>query len=130
MSDRELLELAANAGADAGLPIIESVAGPQILCRKTIDGVEHYRIWNPIEDDGDAFRLAVKLGEKFPCFLLGIFNRSAFPHARASIVHRNVDETYIEQDDNADMSETARRAIVRAAAEIGRTQTAEQSEKP
>ena len=104
MTDIELMKLAAKA---AGLPWDKWVD----------DGNDS---WNPLEDDGDALRLAVKLGEKFPCFTLGIFNRAAFPHACASVVHGNGDETYVEQDDNADMAETTRRAIVRAAAEIGK----------
>ena len=61
MTDRELLELAAKAAAAAGMAIIDSEAGPQILERTSSDGTECYRIWNPLTDDGDALRLAVKL---------------------------------------------------------------------
>lgn len=122
MTDRELLEAAAEA---AGMSLGKAQDKRWFYCEHGQCGEGMYLIhenllefWNPQTDDGDAFRLAVKLGEKFPCFMMGIFSRSAFPYASASIVHRNGDETYIEQDDNADMAETARRAIVRAAAAL------------
>ena len=53
--------------------------------------------WNPLDDDGDALRLAVKL------FLLEAFQ----------LAHREV-------SDAVDIYVATRRAIVRAAAEIGR----------
>lgn len=46
MNDRELLELAAK------------VAGLEVVTPTMLDHGQ----WNPIEDDGDALRLAVKLG--------------------------------------------------------------------
>jgi hypothetical protein len=121
MTDRELLEKAARAAGIVGSWEIDS---------SSVQGREYFNVpydnhnmlsgfeWNPLREDGDALRLAVKLGEKFPCFMLGIFNRAAFPHACASVAHGDGEETYVEQDDNADMAETTRRAIVRAAAAI------------
>lgn len=127
MTDRELLEAAAEA---AGIKVVRSRLDDPMNRDFLIENSPRNREqaagpWSPLTDDGDAFRLAVKLGEKFPCFTMGIFSRSAFPHASASIVHRNGDETYIEQDDNADMEETARRAIVRAAAALTRMESKE-----
>jgi hypothetical protein len=59
--------------------------------------------WNPLKDDGDALRLAVKLG---------LFTRPEFYHFRSL-------ERFAGQD--ADEYTATRRAITRAAAEIGKT---------
>jgi hypothetical protein len=115
MTDRELLEKAARAAGIEWFGVFGDESNP---CIYFDIGEDEVIEWNPLTDDGDALRLAVKLGEKFPCFMLGIFNRAAFPHACASVAHGDGEETYVEQDDNADMAETTRRAIVRAAAAI------------
>ena len=92
-TDRELLELAAKAPGVTDL----------------IDELwEHRRAtWNPLTDDGDALRLAVNL--------------------RISVsIGKDVVEAYIGQSDGkleaskSNLLSAARRAIVRAAAEIGR----------
>ncbi len=49
MTDKELLELAARAAG------IDVEAG----CKRNKDALENW--WNPLTDDGDALRLAVKL---------------------------------------------------------------------
>ena len=119
MTDAKLLELAARAAIRAGMPIIQDRDGPQILYRTEANGNECYRIWNPIKDDGDAFRLAVKL--------------------RLYISHQNIGRVFVDITDNegryyptaarwkgaseeygADPNAATRRAIVEAAAEIGR----------
>lgn len=102
MTDRELLELAAKAaniehGADrldCGLSI-------------TLPGGRHHSLprWNPLEDDGDALRLAVQLGITF----------RHFGHKVSAVGTTQFDE-YVGDDPYA----ATRRAIVRAAAEIGR----------
>jgi hypothetical protein len=56
MNDRELLERAARAAGIAPLFWHES----HWLC-ETRDGSPRYK-WNPLTDDGDALRLAVRLG--------------------------------------------------------------------
>lgn len=92
MDDRELLELAAKA---TGAEWVER--GYWILPRA--DEVWHE--WDPLNDDGDALRLAVKL--------------SLIPgYMRHSDMHMTIYEG------DAKLAET-RRAIVRAAAEIGRS---------
>lgn len=59
MTDRELLELAAKA---AGSDVFELDGGWVQKIGKEIDGLERWvGRWNPLEDDGDALRLAVKL---------------------------------------------------------------------
>jgi len=95
MSDRELLELAAKA---AGYTLREQYAGYPPIAE------ELNAAWNPLTDDGDALRLAVKLGllKGHPA-LLHEFASTVFPGGAP-------------QDPYA----ATRRAIVRAAAEIGR----------
>ena len=92
-SDRELLEMAAKA------------AGVELVTPTMID----HDLWNPLDDDGDALRLAVKLE-------LDILRFPAFGEAQVC-----------SQDGVADEAESTsicpyaatRRAIVRAAAAIG-----------
>lgn len=107
MDDRTLLELAAKA---AGL---EFDSGRQLnptyyLVREVGSALnDDWRGWNPLANDGDAFRLAVKL--------------------QLTIKHRTVDidvsKGNISVSEHAptyrDALEATRRAIVRAAAAIG-----------
>jgi hypothetical protein len=91
-TDRELLELAARAAGlrlnHQGHPTSGNYYDPPD-CE-----------WNPLTDDGDALRLAVKL--------------NLWEAIR--MAHRLVSDT-------VDIYAATRRAIVRAAAEIGRTKT-------
>ena len=85
MTDKELLELAAKAAWDAmDNQMIESG-------------------WNPLTDDGDALRLAVKLN---------LFNTRSkgYEWPDAELFARHEDDPYA----------ATRRAITRAAAEIGK----------
>lgn len=87
MTDRELLELAAKAAGIEGFWVdgfsyrVETPSG-------------HY-FWNPLTDDGEALRLAVKLGMWMPSGM-DPFQKEPDPYA------------------------ATRRAIVRAAAQIGK----------
>ncbi len=99
MTDRELLELAAKA---AGIDWIKDCVWIENGFYSPL--AKHERIsWNPLTDDGDALRLAVKLG---------LFSGPEFHHFRA-----------LERFGQSPPDEYAatRRAIVRAAAEIGRS---------
>lgn len=106
MSDRELLELAARA-ADykvefdfRGVAHIHNGSGPQ-----------SWEPWNPLEEDGDAFRLAVKL-RITPSMASIDTSRQIYtqpPHLAP----------IFEPVGNDELAAT-RRAIVRAASEIGR----------
>ena len=110
MTDREYLELAAKA---AGY----SFDG-QVLRNNETDF--EYDGWNPLADDGDALRLAVKLG-------LVVESDSK----AASSVVRNTNPSWMPEgswdvhsvNHNDNPFVATRRAIVRAAAEIGRNMT-------
>lgn len=103
MTDRELLELAAKA---AGIEVTgdESKLGLQYVNGSEDSPFTDY--WNPLTDDGDALRLAVNLR-----MLVDIYDRQS--EAGISKI-----EFAIEPSNNDPYAAT-RRAIVRAAAEIG-----------
>lgn len=94
MTDRELLELAAKAaGVSLRLDILR-------------DESREWEGWNPLTDDGDALRLAVQL-------LNWPHGGRAFDNAVTAMVAVG----QLPSDPYA----ATRRAIVRAAAEIGKT---------
>ena len=104
MSDKELLELAAKA---AGVEIGWDSQGA-FLYEPEICALSD--AWNPLENDAQALRLAVKLGLEI---------RTDGPYLIA-VTPRYVDnELYEERGE--DPYAATRRAIVRAAAEIGRS---------
>jgi hypothetical protein len=100
MTDRELLEAAAKA---AGLMVSKGNRDP--LGRVWADG----KVWNPLTDDGDALRLAVKLSLE-----IYIDDGTATYVDEACSGIQQVIEPH-----NGDPYASTRRAIVRAAAEIG-----------
>lgn len=111
-TDRELLELAAKA---AGLNVVWYGAhfGEGFRIKGEQVGYRHGQPWNPLNDDGDALRLAVKLNLQVTP---GTYNKdeaSAF-HAGAGEAHEHV---HYQQD----LLAATRRAIVLAAAQIGKT---------
>lgn len=95
-ADKELLKLAAKA---AGIELHQWVESCNEFMTTNSDG------WNPLTNDGDALRLAVTLG---------LFTGAEFYHFRSL-------ERFAGQD--VDEYTATRRAIVRAAAEIGRAMT-------
>lgn len=97
MTDRELLELAAKA---AGINL-QWMGGP----------VGNYN-WNPLFDDGDALRLANRLG-------LSITHTTCEDDAPIVRVGYDCTPNYIQLPAFPDCDDATRRAIVRAAAEIG-----------
>lgn len=106
MTDRELIELAARA---AGIE----------LCIWGTKGEENIAImpsgrpWNPLADDGDAFRLAVKLQLIVRCY--------------ANVVIVDGDGISVMESYSDDPYAATRRAITRAAAEIGKAMNQEQT---
>jgi hypothetical protein len=108
MKDRELLELAAKA---AGIS--------PVLCYETarnclrIGNRQSYALWRPLTDDGDALRLAANLGVS----LIFLFSNLEGGYKRG-VVARHM---HIEAEEwGNDIADCTRRAIVRAAAEIGK----------
>ncbi len=99
-ADRELLELAAKA---AGIRL--EWDGPPDKWQPMYYEGKTYHSFDPLEDDGDALRLAVQLGITF----------RRFGHKVSAVGTTQCDE-YVGDDPYA----ATRRAIVRAAAEIGR----------
>ena len=114
-NDRELLELAAKA---AGIEISQwsnCQAGGFIAKGSAyLDSWGDERIprdfWNPLTDDGDALRLAVKLG-----IVVNVWNPAKKTYAGEA------EGAGATEPHNDDPYAATRRAIVRAAAEIGRT---------
>jgi hypothetical protein len=103
MTDRELLELAAKA---AGLTI---KSWPQENYAVVKDGDTAYG-WSPLIYDSDALRLAVKLG-------IDVMHTNI----HAPQVHAMADcEVACSEGRNEDPYAATRRAITRAAAEVGR----------
>ena len=107
-TDRELLELAAKAAGIAVIPYTWNKGTGWDHEGFTLAGEGPYE-WNPIEDDGDALRLAVKLN-------LNIFSVGRYAYAMES--ESNGDDEQ-KVDHANDPYAATRRAIVRAAAEIG-----------
>lgn len=111
MNDRELLELAAKAAGIEG-KYFESENGIHIHTGIYRPGLDYY--WNPLLSDSEALRLAVKLHMEVCC-------RTGLCEV---YFDNNGKEDIISQDDGDDGElqdeEITRRAIVHAAAEIGR----------
>ncbi len=98
--DVDLLMLAAKAaGITIDFPC--GMYDPMLVVK---DEFGNYRWWNPLTEDGDALRLAVKL--------------ALWVHIGRYDV--SIEGTRIEECSRHDMYAATRRAIVRAAAEIGR----------
>jgi len=99
--DLELLEMAAKATGNEFHSGHITVNGQQF----------EWAEWNPLVDDGDALRLAVKLG-------IGLELDLQFEHVYAIKASLAI---YQDTGSGGDLLSATRRAIVRAAAEIGRT---------
>jgi hypothetical protein len=114
MTDRELLELAAKA---AGLADAEYQDWPAMEMRYGFACAiwsHSTGYWNPLEDDGHALRLAVKLGmEVYHADDDGMAAYASWPNARGI--------AYAIEQHGTDPNAATRRAIVRAAAEIERS---------
>lgn len=110
MNDKELLELAAKAAKRAGM---------NLLYGKSIDEQElqwhcNFAPWNPLTDDGDALRLAVSL--KMEVYHGWDGGHSAY----ASVPQEDSRPVFCVEPHMSDPCAATRRAITRAAAEMGR----------
>ena len=112
MNDRALLELAAKAAGITGEFGDKFNIGPdEVDCTDLffIEDDSNCAVWNPLTDDGDALRLAVKLG-----IVVNVWNPAKKTYAGES------EGAGATEPHNDDPYAATRRAIVRAAAEIGR----------
>ena len=100
MTDKELLELAAKA-AGIELRIYDGMDVEPGTDLVVVDAKTGFK-WNPLTDDGDALRLAVKSGLGIRFYLNGVGAGEEY--------EMNHDDPYA----------ATRRTIVRAAAAIGR----------
>lgn len=104
-TDRELLEFAAKA---AGLNAIAAWYDASLGCAVVSNTHGPADRWNPLTDDGDALRLAVKLTLEVDICLSGVAVRT--PHG---------DKILVDDRDEKCIYAATRRAITRAAAAIG-----------
>jgi hypothetical protein len=123
MNDRELLEQAAKA---VGYPISEGHFESATAANGWwgwiyIDGDGEpptdsawVELWNPLTDDGDALRLAVKLK-------LNVINGAHSPGGIAFVYAQSRGLAPSQEYGMDDPHAATRRAIVRAAAEIGKS---------
>jgi hypothetical protein len=102
MIDRELLEAAAKAAGYQLSSVSEMIWS---------DTLGEFVLWNPLTDSGDAFELAVKLRLTINC---------SYDDVAMSGQEFTQKEVFIEYN-KEDANAATRRAIVRAAAEIGRS---------
>lgn len=124
-ADQELLTLAAKAarfGDEFGVtwteseyPRNSSSHGALWNYRGHMDTAE---LWNPLTDDGDALRLAVKLRLNISVFDNYVIVGYYFDDADGLEHH------VVEESINGDHNAAVRGAIVRAAAQIGEHQNA------
>ena len=115
MSDRELLGLAAKAAGYSVRWFDDSLAyGPTFGVEIEPGNPCGFEIWNPLADDGDALRLAVAV---LPQIAFGDGFTDAFFRLKRGLRSACCESHSTE---NADKFSATRRAIVRAAAEIGR----------
>lgn len=115
MTDKELLELAAKAAGIENLQWESDGTIQNRINRPTVPYSVHGMIsaidWNPLTDDGDAFRLAVNIGFGVSIPLLS---------KRTDVVTFYGPVISITECHGDDPCASTRRAIVRAAAEIGK----------
>lgn len=105
MTDRELLEAAATAAGYGTTPLEWSSRDETFRHRVAGEWV----CWNPLTDDGDAFRLAVKCD----IYVMVVTEQG---HASARV--RNRLRSYWHEPIGDDPCAAARRVIVRAAASM------------
>lgn len=110
MTDRELLELAAKA---AGIDIHPDEKGLWLMTR-----FETWDEWNPLEDDGDALRLAVKLD-------IDIRQDGNTVEAYGALAGQDI---FATERSAPNPYAATRRAIVRAAAALGESQQSNQKD--
>lgn len=123
MSDREQLELAAKAsGVNLISKMLTAFGGGEI--EEYFNQFDDGRVgcWNPLTDDGDALRLAVKLRLRIECNEASVVASWVDDSYESKEVYVYPDSTHDEDFNlvHVNHDKATRRAIVRAAAEISR----------
>jgi hypothetical protein len=118
-TDRELLELAAKAaGYEFDWP-----TQPMIRCYEPEHPDKTHNLWNPLEDDGDALRLALDLG-------IAVTPYPIYENPKHSVIAKVMNlfvrdgsekSNYRVEIYGSDKYAAARKAITRVAAEIGKS---------
>lgn len=118
MTDRELLEAAAKAaGIDMQTKAMFGVDDEPGYYLVADDAAPIWFWWNPLTEDCEALRLAVKLGISILMFPACIGTN--WPQNRATLNLIGQDPPYEDISSGQDITAATRRAIVRAAAAIG-----------
>lgn len=112
-TDRELLELVARAAGYKHLRYCEIHMA--MVPEHEGEDVLPFSMWNPLTDDGDALRLAVKCSISVNTMLVDGMNRPRHETAACSSYGLPI----CHHKHNGDPCAATRRAIVRAAAAIG-----------
>ena len=120
MTDRELLEAAAKA---AGIVLLRAPDGSMRNCTglRPEHNILAAPFWNPLTDDGDALRLAVRLGlsvEPYPYYMQPKHSVIVKQRRYGDMMRESNPTECIERYQGDPMGAT-RRAIVRAAAALG-----------
>ncbi len=127
-TDKELLEMAARA---AGYKVrwherwdcFVHVEPHNIDNPPTLAGQR--QVWLPLTDDGDALRLAVQMSLRVECYT-GVKIHPKYGESNITDVYSAKYESIaLSESHNGDPCSATRRAIVRAAAEIGKSMTKE-----
>lgn len=114
MNDRELIDNAARAAKNAGMCLLYGGSTDEA------ESYWHYdfRRWEPLDDDGDALRLAVKLNLRLECMTTQTA-ASTFDQKISVPVDHTIEKECARWPFEQCPYAATRRAIVRAAAAIG-----------
>lgn len=119
MDDRELLEMAAKAAGIEWDAEAVTITG-EFLGLFLGDDAGSPTLWSPLTDDGDALRLAVKLSLRVEAYT-GVVIRPRYATANITDVYQlHCDKPGLSEAHGLDPMAATRRAITRAAAEIGK----------
>lgn len=116
MSDCELLKAAAKAAGLTYDPGVMVKTGHMLVVG---GNTERPFFWNPLADDGDALRLAVRKRFHVCIFAASYVEGINTPGFVEVWRERDSDPLHTEYVKDSDYEAATRRAIVRAAAEIG-----------
>jgi hypothetical protein len=111
MTDKELLELAAKVSG-----FITKTEGEIVYVRRKKEPKDDWYEWNPLEDDGDALRLAAELVMDIEFIWDVVSECTAIACVRVTSIDG---KGYAIEELGFDSCKAIRTAIVKTAAEIG-----------